>query len=76
MTLNPLKMYTNLLKNPKTKWVTVILTVLYLVSPIDFVPDFLLPFGLIDDGIILTTLIVALREISATKKYVDVEPKK
>ncbi len=72
MTWNPIAIYTTLLKNPNTKWITIILTFLYIISPIDLIPDFLLPFGLIDDGLILSFLIIALREVSASKRHINV----
>jgi uncharacterized membrane protein YkvA (DUF1232 family) len=70
MTFNPLSIYTALIRNPKTKWVTFVLTILYVISPVDIIPDFLLPFGIIDDGILLTFLIIALKEIRP-KKHID-----
>lgn len=75
MTLNPLKIYTALIKNPKTKWITIILTAIYVVSPVDFIPDVLLPFGLIDDGLLVSLMLIALKEVTANKKTIDVEPK-
>jgi len=39
--------------------------IIYLVSPIDIVPEFIFPFGMVDDTIILIFLI---RELVALKK--------
>jgi uncharacterized membrane protein YkvA (DUF1232 family) len=58
--MNPLQFYTNLLQNPKYKWWVVGLTLVYVFSPIDIIPDFILPFGLIDDGAILVLMISQL----------------
>ena len=65
--LNPISIYTKLIQNPKTKWITIILTGLYIISPIDLIPDVLLPFGLIDDGLIITCLIIALKSLKKSK---------
>jgi uncharacterized membrane protein YkvA (DUF1232 family) len=70
MTLNPLNIYTALIKNPKTKWVTIILTVLYIASPIDFIPEFIPIAGLLDDGVLISFLVIALKELRP-KKSVD-----
>ena len=53
MQLNFFKFYHSKFQNPKTrKWV-ILVTILYLFSPIDLIPDFLLPFGFIDDTALL-----------------------
>jgi uncharacterized membrane protein YkvA (DUF1232 family) len=64
--MNPIQFYTNLLQNPKYKWWVVALTLVYVFSPIDIIPDFILPFGLIDDGGILVLMISQL--VSGFKK--------
>ena len=58
--MNPIQFYTDLLHNPKYKWWVVGLTVVYIISPIDLIPDFIFPFGLIDDGAILFIMIKEL----------------
>jgi uncharacterized membrane protein YkvA (DUF1232 family) len=58
--MNPIQFYTNLLHNPKYKWWVVALTLAYVFSPIDIIPDFILPFGIIDDGAILVLMIKEL----------------
>jgi uncharacterized membrane protein YkvA (DUF1232 family) len=67
MNWNPIIMYTALVQNPKTRWITIILTVVYIVSPIDLIPDFLLPFGIIDDGLVVTFFIIALKELGKNR---------
>ena len=42
------------------KKILVIGSIVYLISPIEFVPDFLLPFGLIDDIILWICIITVL----------------
>ncbi len=47
---------------PKAAKLTAILAVLYVLSPIDFVPDFVPVLGWLDDGIVATLLVqLALR---------------
>ena len=70
MTFNPLSIYSALIRNPKTKLITIVLTVLYIISPIDLVPDFLLPFGIIDDGLLISLLVIALKELRP-KTHID-----
>lgn len=49
--------YRNLLRNSKYRWVILLGSLLYLVSPIDLMTD-IVPFvGWIDDGIVATILI-------------------
>jgi uncharacterized membrane protein YkvA (DUF1232 family) len=58
--MNPIQFYTNLLQNPKYKWWVVGLTIIYIVSPVDVIPDFILPFGIIDDGALIFLMVKAL----------------
>ncbi|MFF5262320.1 YkvA family protein [Actinomadura viridis] len=43
----------------KGKVIAMVAAVLYIVSPIDLVPDVLLPVGIVDDATALTWLVVA-----------------
>jgi uncharacterized membrane protein YkvA (DUF1232 family) len=65
--MNPIQFYTNLLQNPKYKWWVVGLTLIYVFSPFDIIPDFILPFGIIDDGAILVLMIRGLISSSKNK---------
>ena len=58
--MNPIQFYTDLLQNPKYKWWIVALTLIYIFSPVDIIPDFILPFGIIDDGAILFLMVKGL----------------
>ncbi len=64
---NPSIMYTALIQNPKTKWITIFLTIAYVISPIDLVPDFIPIAGLVDDGLLISFLVIALKEVSRVK---------
>lgn len=63
--MNPYKLYVRLLHS-KYKWVVVLITLIYLLSPLDIIPEILIPFvGLIDDGILLAILV---RELTLGSK--------
>lgn len=52
--------YRNLVRNSKYRWVIIVGTLLYLISPIDLLPDFIPLIGQIDDGIVVTLLVAEL----------------
>jgi hypothetical protein len=47
-------------RTSKGKIFAMIVAVIYIVSPIDFIPDFLLPFGVIDDATAFGWLLFAI----------------
>lgn len=47
-------------RTSKGKIAAMIIAVVYIVSPIDFIPDFLLPFGVIDDATAFGWLLFAV----------------
>lgn len=49
--------YGDLLRNPKYRWWVILGTLVYLVSPIDVLPDFIPVVGQIDDVFLLTLLV-------------------
>ncbi|MCF2147350.1 DUF1232 domain-containing protein [Desmonostoc muscorum LEGE 12446] len=49
--------YRDLLRNPKYRWWVILGTLVYLVSPIDFLPDVFPVVGQIDDVFLLTLLV-------------------
>ena len=49
--------YRNLLRNPKYRWWLILGTLLYFVSPVDFLPDFFPIVGELDDVFLLTLLV-------------------
>ncbi|MBW4498057.1 MAG: DUF1232 domain-containing protein [Scytonema hyalinum WJT4-NPBG1] len=49
--------YRNLLRNPKYRWWVILGTLLYFVSPIDFLPDVFPIVGELDDVFLLTLLV-------------------
>lgn len=55
--------YSSKVRHPKYRWLVVIGTLLYLISPIDISPDFIPILGWIDDGVILTLLTTELSRL-------------
>ncbi|PSB19659.1 DUF1232 domain-containing protein [Phormidesmis priestleyi ULC007] len=52
--------YRNLIRNSKYRWVIIVGTLLYLISPIDLLPDFIPLIGQIDDAVVVTLLAAEL----------------
>jgi|SRR5437868_1359053 len=57
----------------KSKLVMLAASIIYIVSPIDFIPDILLPFGVVDDFGIFVWLSTSL--LGESGRYVDWERK-
>lgn len=47
-------------RTPTGKIVAMVVAVVYIVSPVDLIPDVFLPFGVVDDATALTWLLFAL----------------
>ncbi|HZG38722.1 MAG TPA: YkvA family protein [Nodosilinea sp.] len=56
--------YKATLRNTKYRWILVLGTLIYLVSPIDIAPDFLPIIGWIDDGLLTTLLVTEMSQIA------------
>jgi uncharacterized membrane protein YkvA (DUF1232 family) len=54
--------YRKLIRESKYRWLIILGSALYILSPIDISPDFLPIVGWIDDGVVLTLL---MTEVSA-----------
>lgn len=73
--LNPYILYQKAL-DTRWKWVIIILTLVYLISPVDAIPEILIPIvGWIDDGILLSLLIQGLLGNRARKSTKNDEQK-
>ena len=59
--------YRGLLQNPKYRWWVVAASIVYLVSPIDFIPDFIPLAGLVDDTLIISLLVAEVAQVAKTK---------
>ncbi len=55
-------LYRKLLRHSKYRWVVVIASLLYLVSPVDLATDVVPVVGWLDDGVIATLLISELSQ--------------
>ncbi|MGA7936570.1 MAG: YkvA family protein [Kovacikia sp.] len=56
--------YRNVIRNSKYRWLIVLGSLFYLVSPIDLVTDAIPLIGWIDDGIIATVLVTELSQVA------------
>ena len=48
--------------------ILIVAALIYLVSPLDLIPDFLLPFGFLDDAVVLLMLIRQILSIFGERK--------
>lgn len=55
--------YRNTIRNPKYRWVIILGSLIYLISPIDISPDFIPIIGWIDDGLIATILVAEVSQL-------------
>lgn len=55
--------YRNGLRHPKYRWLVILGTLTYLLSPIDISPDVFPIVGWIDDGILITLLIAEMTQL-------------
>ncbi|ACK69775.1 protein of unknown function DUF1232 [Gloeothece citriformis PCC 7424] len=74
--------YRSQIRNPKYRWLVLLGTVLYLVSPVDILPDFIPILGWIDDGVVLTLLMTEITRLITERrngrneiKNTETEPK-
>ncbi len=56
--------YRGLLQNPKYRWWVVAASIVYLVSPIDLIPDFIPFAGLVDDALIISLLVAEVASVA------------
>ncbi|MEM6501891.1 MAG: YkvA family protein [Cyanobacteria bacterium P01_C01_bin.89] len=55
--------YRRTIRHPKWRWWLVAATLLYLATPVDLIPEFLLPVGFIDDIALAGLMIVELSQL-------------
>jgi uncharacterized membrane protein YkvA (DUF1232 family) len=60
--------YRKLLRHSKYRWVVLMGTVMYLVSPLDISPDFMPFVGWIDDGLVATIAITEVTQMLVDRK--------
>ena len=56
--------YRGAIRNPQYRWLVILGTALYLVSPVDLLPDFIPFIGVIDDSIVATLLLTELSSLA------------
>ncbi len=55
--------YRKTLEHPQYRWILIVASLLYLISPIDISPDFIPILGWIDDGVVASILVTSLSQI-------------
>ena len=58
--------YRQMLNNPQYRWWIILGSLVYLLSPIDFLPDVFPVIGWIDDGLIATLLVSEISQMVLT----------
>ncbi|MBD2260835.1 YkvA family protein [Pseudanabaena sp. FACHB-2040] len=56
--------YKNTLRNDKYRWLVILGSLAYLISPLDISPDFIPIIGWIDDGVVATLLVAEVSQIA------------
>jgi uncharacterized membrane protein YkvA (DUF1232 family) len=57
------RVYRALLGHPVARWFVIIGSLIYLVSPVDLVPDVIPIVGWIDDGVLATLMAAGITEV-------------
>ncbi|MEM6522110.1 MAG: YkvA family protein [Cyanobacteria bacterium P01_D01_bin.71] len=55
--------YKQTIRHPQYRWILIVATLVYLISPIDIAPDFIPIIGWIDDAAIATLLAAELSQV-------------
>ena len=65
---SPFNWIRQLIRNPRTRLITIAVIILYLISPLDFIPDFIPVVGWIDDAVLASILFAELANIIKARK--------
>jgi uncharacterized membrane protein YkvA (DUF1232 family) len=57
------RLYAKIMGHPRYRWVVIIASLVYLLSPLDFSPDVIPILGWIDDGVIATLLATEITQL-------------
>ena len=70
------KWFTNLIRNSKYRWLIILGSLIYLISPLDISPDLLPVIGWIDDGLLASIVITELTQfvLEQRRKEEGVKP--
>ncbi|MEM7648242.1 MAG: YkvA family protein [Cyanobacteria bacterium P01_A01_bin.70] len=68
-----MKWFKRLIRNPKYRWLVILGSLVYLVSPLDISPDVFPVIGWIDDGLLASIVVTELTQmaIDYRRKKVD-----
>ncbi len=55
--------YRDTMKHPQYRWLVIIGTLIYLLSPIDIAPDLIPILGWIDDGLLISLLVTEISDL-------------
>jgi uncharacterized membrane protein YkvA (DUF1232 family) len=59
--------YRKLIRESKYRWLIILGSLLYILSPVDLLPDIIPVVGWIDDGLVLTLLITEVSQLLMEK---------
>ncbi len=59
--------YRKVIRESKYRWLIILGSLLYILSPIDLLPDFIPVVGWIDDGLVMTLLIAEISQVLMEK---------
>ncbi|MFM7471079.1 MAG: YkvA family protein [Nodosilinea sp.] len=60
--------YRQLIRNTRYRWVVLLGTLIYLISPLDIAPDWIPIFGWIDDGVLATLAITEVTQLLVDRR--------
>ena len=60
--------FTKLIRNSKYRWLVILGSLVYLVSPLDISPDIFPIIGWIDDGLLATVVVAELSQMALERK--------
>ena len=69
------KVYRALLRHPIARWVVILGSLVYLISPVDISPDVVPIIGWVDDGVIATLMATGIVELVLERRR-DVKARK
>jgi len=62
------KWFTNLIRNSKYRWLVILGSLVYLISPLDISPDVFPVIGWIDDGLLATIVVTELTQMALDRR--------
>ncbi|MBU6228468.1 MAG: DUF1232 domain-containing protein [Cyanobacteria bacterium REEB459] len=60
--------YQKTLEHPQYRWIVIVASLIYLISPVDISPDFLPILGWIDDGVVASMLVTSLAQLLLSQR--------